>query len=305
MGGYAMVGAYLADGNAVPLMDKRDPTWVAATPGYFAATGSRLARGRLFTDSDRNGPPVVVVNELAARTYWPQRDALGQCLRVFRSNAPCTTVIGIVRDSHVEDVVEGPILQLITPVRYDSTGVPRNATYLVVRAAAGQTRAVMQLVRRELQATFPTRAIHYVKSVEDVRANELRPWRVGLLLFGSLGALALIIAALGTYSVLSYAVTQRLHEIGVRIALGARTGDVVRLVVGQGLRLAATGVVVGVVIALAAARLLQSLLYDTSPGEPIVMLGVAGLLVAIAALASAVPARRAARVDPVEVMKAE
>ena len=133
----------------------------------------------------------------------------------------------------------------------------------------------------------------------------MRPWRVGLLLFGGFGVLALIIAALGTYSVLSYAVTQRLHEIGVRIALGAQTPDVLRLVVGQGLRVAMVGVAIGLLIALAASRVMQSLLYDTSPREPMVTLGVAALLVTIAAAASAVPARRAARVDPVEVLRAE
>src|SRR5207237_734666 len=162
-----------------------------ATPSYFAATGSRLWRGRFFTDADRNGPPVVVVNEATARTYWPQRDAIGECVRLFSRTAPCSTVIGIVRDSPVEGVVEKPVLPLI-------------------------------------------------------------------------------VAALGTFSVLSYAVTQRQHEIGVRIALGARGSDVRRLVVGQGVGLATAGVAVGVSIALAASRVMQSLLYDTSPRDPVV-----------------------------------
>jgi ABC-type antimicrobial peptide transport system permease subunit len=145
----------------------------------------------------------------------------------------------------------------------------------------------------------------FIKSVSDSMEREMRPWRVGLLLFGGFGILALVIAALGTYSVLSYTVTQRLHEIGVRIALGARTLDVLRLVVSQGLRLAMIGVAIGLVVALGASRVMQSLLYDTSPREPTVTLGVAALLVAIAAAASAIPARRAASVDPVEVLRAE
>jgi ABC-type antimicrobial peptide transport system permease subunit len=128
---------------------------------------------------------------------------------------------------------------------------------------------------------------------------------VGLLLFGAFGVLALVVAAVGTYSVLSYSVSQRLHEMGVRIALGARAGDVLRLVVSQGMRLAAIGVVLGLAIAMLASRVMQSLLYETSAQEPIVSFGVAALLVVIAGAASAVPASRASRVDPLSVLRAE
>ena len=305
MGGFSMIGLYMQDGSEVPRLDKRDATWNAATPSFFAATGSRLTRGRFFTEADRDGAPVIVVNETAARTYWPQRDPLGQCLRLFSTKAPCSTVIGVVRDSHVEDVVEQPVLQLITPFGYDSTGRPRGANTVIVRTKPGQTAAVEAMMRRELARAFPTLAIPYVQSVADRMAAELRPWRVGLLLFGGFGVLALIIAALGTYSVLSYAVAQRTHEIGVRMALGARAADVLRLVVGQGLRLAVAGVALGLLISLVASRVMQSLLYDTSPREPLVTAGVATLLLAIAALASILPARRAARVDPADVLRME
>jgi ABC-type antimicrobial peptide transport system permease subunit len=205
----------------------------------------------------------------------------------------------------MQGIIENPMVQLITPLGEDSVGVFRGASYVIVRSAPGQVAAVRTLVRRELESEFPTRAAYFVKSVDETMATELRPWRVGLLLFGGFGALALVIATLGTYSVLSYNVTQRLHEMGVRIALGARATDVMRLVVGQGLRLAMTGVVAGVVVSLLASRVLRSLLYETSTGEPMVMVAVAAVLVAIAGLASAVPARRAARVDPVKVMRAE
>jgi predicted permease len=305
MGGYGMVGIYRPDGNHVPRPDKRDPAWTATTPSYLEATGSRLARGRFFSDADRNGPLVAVVNEVAARTYWPGGEALGSCLRIFSATAPCSTVIGVLRDTHVEDVVERPVPQIISPFGYDSTGRPRGANTIIARAKSGQTAAVKALVRSELARVFPTSAVVFVDGVPDLMSKELRPWRVGLYLFGGFGFLAVIVAALGTYSVLSYAVTQRLHEIGVRIALGARTPDVLRLVVSEGLRLAMIGVAIGLLVALAASRVMQSLLYDTSPREPIVTLGVAALLVAIAAAASAVPARRAARVDPVEVLRAE
>jgi len=305
MGSNAMIGVYRPDGDLAPRLDKRDPVWNATTPNYLEATGSHLARGRFFTDADGNGAPVAVVNEIAARTYWPGQDALGQCLRLLAKTAPCSTVIGVVRDSHVDDVIEQPVLQIITPFGYDSLTRPRGARTLIVRARPGRTAAVETLVRRELAREFPTLTVAFVKSVPETMSDQMRPWRVGLFLFGGFGVLAVIVAALGTYSVLSYSVTQRLHEIGVRIALGARAPDVLRLVIGQGLRLSVIGVAIGLVISLAASRVMQSLLYDTSPREPMVAVGVAALLTAIAAVASAVPARRAARVDPVEVLRAE
>jgi predicted permease len=305
MGGYAMVGLYMKNGEDVPRLDKRDAAWIAATPSYFEVTGTRLAHGRFFSDADRGNPQVIVVNETAARTYWPQADAIGQCLKLFAKTAPCSTVIGVVRDSHVEDVVEKPVLQLISPLGYDSTGTPQGARVIVVRARAGQTGAVEAVLRQELTRQFPTLAVAVVRSVAETMATELRPWRVGLTLFGSFGVLALIVAALGTYSVLSYVVTQRLHEIGVRIALGARSADVLRLVVGEGVRLAAIGAGVGIAIAIVASRVMESLLYDTPARDPVVSVGVAVLLVAIAAVASAMPARRAMRVDPVKALKAE
>jgi ABC-type antimicrobial peptide transport system permease subunit len=248
---------------------------------------------------------VVVVNEAAARVYWPQRDPIGQCLRLFRKTSPCSSVIGVVRDSHVRDVIEEPVLQLITPLGNDAVGLANGASNLIVRAKRGQTSIVEAMVRRELATTFGPTAVEYVTSVADVMASELRPWRVGLLLFGGFGVLALIVAALGTYSVLSYAVAQRVHEIGVRMALGAHGSQVIRLVVGQGFRLAALGVAIGVAVALAASRVMQSLLYDTSPREPMVALGVSALLIGIAAAASALPARRAARVDPAGVLRTD
>jgi hypothetical protein len=305
MGRYAMIGVYTASGERVPELEKRAVAWHAATPNYLDATGVRLVRGRFFSESDRNGAPVMVVNETAARFYWPGRNAIGQCLRLFTAKHPCSTVIGIVRDSHVGEVVENPLVQLITPFAYDSSGRARGANTVIVRARPGQTIAIERTMREELARVFPGGAIPYVQSVNTVMASELRPWRVGLLLFGGFGALALTLAALGTYSVLSYAVSQRLHEIGVRIALGARGADVVGLVVGRGVRLALFGVAAGLVIALAASRVMQSLLYDTSPREPLVTLGVAAVLVLIASVASALPAHRAARVDPVNVLRAE
>jgi hypothetical protein len=262
-------------------------------------------RGRFFNAADRSGAPVLVVNETGARFYWPQRDPIGQCLRLFSTKEPCSTVIGIVRDSHVAHVVERPVVQLITPFGYDSTGRPRGANTVIARARPGQTAAVERLVRAELSRVFQGSAIPYVQSVQAAMEPQLRPWHVGLLLFGGFGALALLVAALGTYSVLSYGVTQRMHEIGVRIALGARPNDVLRLVVGQGVRLAAVGIALGLAVALAASRVMQSLLYETSAREPVVTLAVGLLLVVIAAAASALPARRAARVDPVRVLRVE
>jgi putative ABC transport system permease protein len=196
------------------------------------------------------------------------------------------------------------VVQLITPFGYDSTGRPRGASTVIVRARPGRVAAAQAALRRDLLRDFPT-GIVFVNTVSDRMADQLRPWRVGLLLFGAFGVLALVVAAVGTYSVLSYSVSRRLHEIGVRIALGARGGDVVRLVVSQGVRLATIGVALGLAIAMLASRVMQSLLYETSAQEPVVSVGVAALLVVIAGAASAFPAFRASRVDPLSVLRTE
>jgi predicted permease len=304
MAGYSMVGVYLADGREVPQLDNRDPGWIGVTPSYFATTDIALSRGRAFTDADR-GTRVAVVNETAARAYWPNADPIGQCLRLFRDTLPCTTVVGVMKGAHLDDVIEKPTAQIVSLASVSATGAPNGTRYLVVRTAPGRADQVVQFLRAEVRRTFPPSSAIMVTSMADVIAPQLRPWRLGATIFSAFGLLALVVAALGTYSVIAYSVNQRAHEMSVRAALGARAADVVGLIVGQGVRIAGVGIVLGVAVSVAASRLIASLLYETSARDPLVGLAVAALLALVAVIASSIPAWRATRADPVEALRSD
>jgi ABC-type antimicrobial peptide transport system permease subunit len=175
---------------------------------------------------------------------------------------------------------------------------------LVVRARAEATTAAAAEMRAALREAFPS-AEPVVTPMTENLEPEYRPWRLGATLFTAFGLLALVVALVGIYSTVAYGVSQRTHEFGVRIALGARIGDVLRQVVGEGLRTVAVGVVVGVALALAAGRLVAALLYGVSPADPLVLALVPGILLGVSALAALVPAWRASRVDPVTALRTE
>jgi predicted permease len=303
--GYTMAPLFFPNGSAVPRLDQRDPAWIAATPNYLSTTGLTLVRGRFFTDADRNGPRVVVVNETAARAYWPNRDPLGMCVVFFRPTEPCATVIGVVRDGRLAELLEPATAQLFTPLGFAYGGKTWSVRFLVVRARSPRTDQIAAVVRRELQRAFPERAVPWVFTASGRLAPQLRPWRTGLLLFSAFGALALLVATFGTYSVISYAVSQRAQEMSVRVALGAQASHLLRLVLGEGVRAAAIGIAVGLVASLFAAGLLQSLLYETNARDPVVTVSVLTVLVITSLAASLLPAERAAHADPVLALRAE
>lgn len=306
MAGYAGIRLWRRDGTIPPPFAKRDPALIGVSPSFFRAAGVRLSRGRLFSDDDRVGSaPVVVVNETAAKTYWPDEDALGQCLILLRRTDPCVTVVGITRNSHLDDIVETPTVEFFTPLAQGPAQGPfMSPSTLVVRTSPERARAVAEETRRELRRIFPS-AWPAVTPLSVRLEPQVRSWRLGAELFSALGVLALVIAAVGVYSVVSYAFSQRAHEMGVRVALGARRADVMRLVLGEGFAIVAVGVVAGVVLALASARFVGSLLYEVSARDPLA-LGVGGLvLLAAGLLASILPAWRATRVDPVIALRGE
>ncbi len=305
MVGYAMVGLFFKDGSRPPRLDNRDPAWSTVTDSYFATSGLKLVRGRFFIEADRDDGPVMVVNETAARMYWPHDDAIGQCIVFFSMKEPCTTVVGVVRDAHLEDIVEKPTVQLITRMTPLPDGRLPNAKYVVVRARRGRAAAVAALIRGELRRSLPQNAVTWVKSMDEKLEPQLRPWRVGTSIFTGFGVLALLVSVIGTYSVMAYSVSRRAHEMSVRMALGARATDLMRHVVGQGVRVTALGVAVGAGVSLMMSGVLRTLLYDTTPRDPLVVAVVAVLLVLSATLASALPARRAAAADPVGALRAE
>ena len=303
--GYSMTRLFFADSRPVPRLENRDPVWIASTASYAAVTGLRILRGRFFTDADRSGPRVAVVNETAARAYWPRENPLGKCLTFFSPKEPCATVIGVVDNARLSELIEPPTAQILTPLGYSFSGRTWSPRFVAVRAQPGHVDNVAALVRRDLSEAFPERSVPWVFTVSDRLGPQIRPWRTGFLLFSAFGLLALIVAAFGTYSLISYAVSQRAQEMSVRIALGARAADLRRLVLGEGIRMAAVGIGAGVIGSLASAGLLQSLLYETAARDPVVTISVVALLTVVTIAASLFPSERAARADPVMALRAE
>jgi len=307
LGGYAMVGLHLANDVPAPRLDDLDPALFAVTPSYFATTKLELVRGRLIDSNDRPGAePVVVVNETTARVYWPGRDAIGQCV-YFRGTppVPCSRVVGIVRDTHLDELVEKPHVALFVPVGPQAGRFSESPTYIVVRATPPAIGRVALELRRVLRETFPNAERPAVERVSTRVENQLRPWKLGASIFAAFGALSLLVAAMGAYSVVAYAVSLRTHEIGVRMALGARHEQIIRLVFSQGMRMTLVGLAVGVALALLLARFVASMLYGTSAHDPVALSLAAATLAAAALAACTVPAWQAARTDPALALRAE
>jgi predicted permease len=278
------------------------PTFTAVSADYFATTGTRLLRGTSFPSSGTVGQ-VVVINETFANTLWPRENPIGRCIRFRKPDAPCYRIIGVVETTRLGRIIEEPKAQYYVPL--ESTPVKwATAGTIIVRCDARVRSLVVGEIRRAMQREFPA-GYPVIRQMSEAIEPQYRPWKLGATLFSLFGALALLVAAVGIYSTVSYSVNQRAHEFGVRIALGARVGDILRQVVGDGVRTVVIGVAVGILLALAAGRLIASLLYGVAPSDPVVMLVVATVLVAIAVIAALSPAWRAARVDPVVALRTE
>ncbi len=297
--------ARLPGRDSWPNLPGGGPYGAAIEPGYFHTLGARILRGRGISEADEaTGARVAVVNRTLEKYYWPGHGALGQCL-LIGDDPGCTQVVGVVQDVLTFSLVgdERAFLYLPTthPTTRDRAGSPGG---ILVRTTGDEAR-VARGVQAAVQSLAPDMPYVSVASFDQLIAPELRPWRLGATMFGLFGALALAIAAIGLFSVLAYAVAQRTHEIGVRVALGAGRGDVVRMVVLDGVRLVAYGLGLGVLLALAAGRFVAPLLYDTSPRDPRVFGAVVAVLLIAAVAASLLPARRAAGVDPARALAAE
>jgi len=271
------------------------------SPTFFHAMGTRLIRGRgIAAEDTKNAPRVMIVSEAMARALWPGRDAIGQCIRVGADTMPCTTVVGIAENIKSRSLTEEGGLNYYMPIEQFH---PENAN-LIVRVR-GDARDYVETVRRTLQAEMPGSAYVITHAMREVLGPQARSWETGATMFVAFSALALVLAAIGLYGVIAFDVAQRTQELGVRIALGAQVGDVLRLIVGAGLRFAVVGVAVGIGITLLAARFVAPLLFNVSARDPLVLGGVGALLLAVAAVASGIPAWRATRVDPNTALRTE
>jgi hypothetical protein len=289
-----------ANGDTLPAWTDGAPSVTAVSPDFFPTTGLRLVRGRLLTTSDVTVGNVAVINQTFARSAWPHDDALGKCLRLDKAG-PCVRIVGIVEDARRVQLIEPPARQLYMTMR--PAGV-YSANNILLRVAPEHQSAVALAASREVTTVFPGAESH-IQPMADVLAPQYRPWQLGATLFTVFGLLALLVAALGVFSTLSHEVGQRRHELGVRVALGANAHDVMRLILGDGLRVVIAGAAIGSVLALAGGKLVASLLYGVAPRDPGALVVVAAVLIAVAALASALPAWRASRADPLEALRAD
>jgi predicted permease len=297
MSGYLMTTFYDQNRQPIKRINNRDPIQFVVSPEYFETTGMRLVRGRLFTDDD--GAMVTVINETGAHVMWPGEDPIGKCLFIGRNAKTCATVVGIVHDTHVESFIEPQTIVALTPI---GTTHPRT---MIVRARPGRGEKATAEMRHELLRALPSAEPPFVRTLREAREPELRPWRLGATLFGVFGAVALLVAMIGVYSVMAFSVSQRTRELGVRIAFGARGFDIGRLVMVQAVWPVVIGVVVGIGLAIASRRLIAGMLFGVTVADPTVIGSVAALLITAAVAGGLVPGRRATRVNPVEALRAE
>jgi putative ABC transport system permease protein len=273
----------------------------AVSPEFFSTLGTRIVRGRGITDQDTpNAPRVAVVSEAMGKVLWPGKDPIGQCMKVSADTMPCTTVVGIAENIKEQSLAadSGYYYYLSSAQFHPHEG----GLFVRVR---GEGAKFSEAVRRRLQKEMPGASYVTITPISEILGSQKRSWRLGATMFVAFGVLALVLAAIGLYSVISYNVAQRTHELGVRRALGAQAGDVVRLVVTDGLRLAGVGVALGIAAAFYAGRWVKPLLFNVSPKDPWVFVAVALTLVAVALAASWIPALRASRVDANVALRSE
>ena len=272
-----------------------------ASPTYFRTMRIPLLRGRWFSESDRKGgPKVVVINETAARRFWPGEEAIGHLIGVGQGGMDQAEVIGVVGDVRYGQMDEMP--QPDVYISYLQS--PRWGMLVNVRADGNPT-ALTEAIRREVHALNRDLPLFDVKTMEERIREGTAKARFSAILLAVFAGMALILSAVGIYGVMAYVVTQRTREIGIRIALGARPADVLGLVVRRGGGLALAGIVVGIGGALAATRVLATLLYQVRPSDAATYAGIGCGLLAVALIASYIPARRAAAVDPSSALRAD
>jgi putative ABC transport system permease protein len=302
LGDAQIVGTFTVEGQPQPRFNVSKP---AVSPDYFRVMGIPLLRGRPFTEQDdARAPRVAIVSRSIAQRLWPGADAVGRRVSMADEPGPkdWLTVVGVVEEVRQERLTQGPVAAIYLPYRQVSfTFFLAHMSYVArTDAAPGEYARAMRATLRDIDPDQPAQALAPLE--ELVAAQRLAPLFQARLL-AAFSLLALMLAAVGIYGLLAYAVVERSHEIGIRMALGAATGRVVRMILTRTLLLAGIGVVLGAGGALAVTRVLSTFLFDTSPTDPATFCAVAGLLLGVATLAGLVPARRATRVDPVLALR--
>jgi predicted permease len=296
--------------DSIPDLPGGGPYITGVTTSYFETVGTRILRGRGFEEGEGAGTePVMIVSQTMANTIWPAEDPLTKCLIIadessadeFPDDARCARVVGVAEDAHRTGIVQEPVMQYYVPLGQER-GVA--GTRILVRPRGNAVAFVSEL-RRLLHALDPAVRYLEINPLQSVLDPQIRPWRLGATLFLVFGAVALVVAAIGLYSVLAYAVAQRSAEIGVRMALGARARSIVGMIVREGVGLVLLGVILGSAVALAAGPLIEPLLFETAGRDAFVVATVSTVLVVVAVLASFIPALRAGGTDPLSALRAD
>jgi putative ABC transport system permease protein len=301
----------LAEGWPVlPMSDQPEVDVRIISPGYLSAMRIPLLRGRDFDDSDAEGRAgAVLISQSMAKQFWPNENPLGKHITLYFFPQFTRVVVGIVADVKQDGLNQKrppaglyfPLAQLTVPGGqvWHSFGED-----LVVRTALDPS-SLAAAVASAIHEVDPEVALLNVRTMEDVVSASLSPQRFTMLLLAAFAGLALLLAAVGIYSVISYSVSRRMHEIGIRISLGASRADVLRLVLRQGMMLAALGLVIGIICALALSRLMSAVVYGITASDPLTFVGVSLLLACVALLACYIPARRVMRIDPAVALRHE
>jgi putative ABC transport system permease protein len=287
--------------------------WNMLSPNYFRALSVPLRRGRYFTEGDsRSSTAVALINEALARRYFPNKDPIGELLSVGKTEGPNFAepprqIVGVVGDVRGRDLRSPALPRVYIPDSQVPDGATRFINQLlpvsfVIRTSVDPL-TLAAAVKREVLAVNRQQPIFNVRSLERMMVDSISRQRFQMILVGTFAAVALLLAAIGLYGVMSYSVSQRTGEIGIRMALGAQPRDVLKLVIGQGLILTLTGLALGMAGALALTRLMAGLLYGVSATDPATFAAIALLLTSVALLASYIPARRAMRIDPLMALR--
>jgi putative ABC transport system permease protein len=296
---FAVEGQTPSPGQSLPLAQQ-----LLVSPDYFRTLGIQQRAGRAFTDADdASAPQVVIINEALARQYFPQQDPVGKRLQTgdYSPTGPWLTIVGVVADVKYSGLNEAAQPTLYTSFQQNLWW---RSMYLAVKAD-GDPLGLVNSVRNEVWALDRDLPVSQIKTMDQLMSDAVAEPRAYTLLLGIFGAVALLLAAIGIYGVMAYAVTQRTREIGVRVALGAQSADVLRLVVGAGMKLALLGMAIGLLAAFAMTRLMSNLLFNVSATDPITFALIALLLMGVALLACYLPARRATKVDPMIALRCE
>ena len=294
--GFDVEGRPPAPPGQQPVGDMR-----AVTPGYFRAMGIPIVQGRGIAPEDASGTPAVaVVSETLARTFWPGESAVGHYLLYEWQGNERVQIVGVAADVHHDSPDKDAYMEIYRPLKQ----FPYSGMALVVRGEGDPASyaAPVRSAIREIDRELPVADVH---TMDELVSRSLGRTRLSTALFGLFGVLGLVLAAIGIYGVMSYTVQQRRHEIGLRMALGARPGDVVRMVVWRGATLAAAGIAIGMVAGLLLTRLMSGLLFGVAPHDGATFAAIAALLGGVGLVATYLPGRRATRVDPVAVLRGE